>query len=1149
MSEINRNKVLLYRTNTLDAVVTYDMVDEGELAMNLHQSSPFLMFKNSAGDIVKIGTLTNELGESEYLTVSQKGINAALKLPNDYSVTYPKVDSTSFTETQANATFSEAIKNIDSNLSSLIQEMLDNEEVIAAAFSKINESCGFNENCEYIVNESSNYLSNATSLQNADELLDSNMSRIDNSLTELKTIVNSLTGITGDSVENIEQLSGQVSELSAKVETNITNISNISGIVTNHTTDITNLTTSATTLNGKVDDLETDVDALKNKQTLSNIIINEIEGEVDESTSVASLKLDADNISLSSEYEAVVYPTIQGNENYFTSVTSASSVEESIKQVDSNIAQLVQEVLNNETVCANAFTEIKESVGLNENLLYVKSENSNYINIASSLYEADVLLDSAVKGLDERITTIEGEVGGNISNIIDSVNEIDEKYLSAVSINSTNGTVSDKVASFTLDGSNLKLSSSYESATYQEIDEDVVFTPVAAESTIDTAINQLDSTISQLVDEVLKNEVVVSNALTTINDSCGFDINAKYIVPETSNYISVASSLYEADLILDDELNKISESVEVIKNQSYGGYIYIEEFDKENFYNALSSALNSLSEGEDAIIDCTYFKGQHTITQGFQINNPVKLIFGGIDLTFDNPSDSNLFTFNCNNISIVGLNRNTDKTQTDNGATIFRMTNPDSTLNGYHIKSRGNKNILIEGITLKGLRTTMGRQYGNEQYPIDGVGGIYIEKAKPEVVEASNTCNNTRIENVSIAGSKAHGIYIDTPILSTFKNIRLSDCGGHGIFVNNGTSLMIENVYSSSANMAGFCIYGASYVSLNNCASENSGIGFWIRSAFNVTLMSPGVEETRTYGKTPWRLSQPISGKYGLGLTTLSSDNTSVVEISDVNTEYSEYFIGYGILISGGRSINVFTPYVKTIGETIAYEAYSGGTSLSNEVKFINIVGNNRSSFIMNPGFKEASDSSVPTNIKHEIGIGVDVEKLELIYDTNSTLLQGTLDSTTYVTNKDERAPIYCKSTSCVIRSGKELITNYNAETPTSDTELANKLYVDTKVSNIAVNLTDAYGSGITYDQVGEGDNDPTVAMSSCTIGDNLDTVVNTLERNINLLANEINENEFVAANALTDLNNRLEVIEMDMSVVKEQIATILSRLETLENS
>jgi hypothetical protein len=91
------------------------------------------------------------------------------------------------------------------------------------------------------------------------------------------------------------------------------------------------------------------------------------------------------------------------------------------------------------------------------------------------------------------------------------------------------------------------------------------------------------------------------------------------------------------------------------------------------------------------------------------INNPVTLLFGGIDIEFDNSPGTNLFTFGCHNISILGINRNTDKTQTQDGATIFRMLNPDETLEGYHIKSKGNKNLAIKDVTLVGLRTKMGR--------------------------------------------------------------------------------------------------------------------------------------------------------------------------------------------------------------------------------------------------------------------------------------------------------------------------------------------------------------------------------------------------------------------------------------------------------
>jgi hypothetical protein len=86
------------------------------------------------------------------------------------------------------------------------------------------------------------------------------------------------------------------------------------------------------------------------------------------------------------------------------------------------------------------------------------------------------------------------------------------------------------------------------------------------------------------------------------------------------------------------------------------------------------------------------------------------LIFGGINIIYNNPGNSNFFTINSNDVSIIGINRNTDKNSVSTGATTFTMTGSknNDNLNGYHIKSKGYKNILIQGLTLKGVRTSMG---------------------------------------------------------------------------------------------------------------------------------------------------------------------------------------------------------------------------------------------------------------------------------------------------------------------------------------------------------------------------------------------------------------------------------------------------------
>lgn len=459
------------------------------------------------------------------------------------------------------------------------------------------------------------------------------------------------------------------------------------------------------------------------------------------------------------------------------------------------------------------------------------------------------------------------------------------------------------------------------------------------------------------------------------------------------------------------------------EHQANGGYIFAEAYSKTDLYVALSTALDSLQDGESAIIDCTYFKGIHTITNGFIVDKPVTILFGDIDVTLDNPNGSNFFTFNCNNISIEGINRNTDKNSIEAGATIFRMINADTTLEGYHIKSKGNKNLSLKNLTLVGVQTTLGRQYNNESYPLNGSGGVYMEKADPSSTFGGNTCNNVRMENLLISGTKAHGIYIDTPILSTIKNVRLSDIGGHGVFINAGTSLAFENVYMASANMAGFCIYGATYVSLNNCVAENCSIGFWLRSSFNVTMMSPGVEETFTAGTNPWRNSQPITKAYGFNLST-TAPNGEVVHITDVNSDASGYFIGYGILITGGRNINVFSPYIKDIAKSKVYEAYTGGTSISKNARYILVTGNCRQMYVANAGFKDSKNAA--NTIRNEIQIDSEVDSMELIYNVSTTTMSSYTSSTPITSDKSVTAPIFCTSTSTVIRNGNTFYTDIN---------------------------------------------------------------------------------------------------------------------------
>ncbi len=477
-----------------------------------------------------------------------------------------------------------------------------------------------------------------------------------------------------------------------------------------------------------------------------------------------------------------------------------------------------------------------------------------------------------------------------------------------------------------------------------------------------------------------------------------------------------------------------------VGSQSFGGYVYIEKYDKTNFENALTTALSDAKTKYDngtnknaIILDCTYFTGTHVLSTGFtgfNLETPVKLVFGSIKVIFNNPGDHNLFNILHNDISIVGINRNTDASQiatedtASNGATLFIMdgdnSNSSDNLNGYHIKSTGFKNILIDSITLKGKRSEIGEYYHSTNYPITGIGGIYIEKGDPAGTATSGlTCNNVRINNVLISNTKAHGIYINTPILSSITNTGLSGCGGHGIYILGGTSINMENVYASSGNFAGFCIQNASYVQLANCVAETFGIGFLIRGSNSVTLHCPGVEQTSNFGRYPWRntlTSGKIStstnsnlGIYGLGLVHTGSTE----RIKDVVSDLENCFIGYGIYITGGDGINVFSPYIKSIGQSKSGTiGYTNSTTPSDKLNFISVVGTANLVNIINPHFKMSDgDSTIIGTIKNEIKIGKDAKYVDISYSTDSSPLKENVAGVLkYTTSSSDKACIYTEN-------------------------------------------------------------------------------------------------------------------------------------------
>lgn len=919
MSDI-RNKVLLYRTNTSGVSAPADSIVYGELVMNYNADTPFLMFKDTNNEIVKIGTMLNQLGDSEFHTVSQKGITDAFKLPEDYvSVEYPEVDSTSFTKTESGAVIYDAIKNIDQNVAILVQEVLDDEEVISKAITSLNESAGFNENCEYITPLESSIISGATSLYEADLLLGNKIENIENSLSEIEVGISDNYISTEYPNENFESVSSgdSLDEAIKKIENNLVDV----------------------------------IGELENSGKIDNVKFNNVEGVIE--NKIVNLEVNAKDISLTDTYESVVYPTITDGSVVFDAVSPSSTIEDAIKQVDETIAKLVDEVIKDEKVVAAAITKINESAGFDINCHYIPNEESEILSAATSLSEADNLLDNAINDVKDLIDNIE--------------------TLSNININEKEGTIENGIASLTLDGSEIKLSNSYESIIYPEIDDDVIFTAVTSEQTVDEAIKTLDNSIAQLVNEVLKDEQVISNTLTVHNDSSGFDLNGKYVVNGDAHYIYDVCNLSQADNMLDSAIYELS---------------------------AATSGLSS------------------------NLTNQVSTLQSNVD------SLSNTVSNNTSQISNI-------QSQITNITTDINVNGVASTT--------VNK---VATVTISGSNIPLSTAYSSVEYP-DTV-----------TAEFTAVTNNMTVEQ-SIK-------QLDTTIAQLVNEV-----------------IKDEKVIAAAM------------------MKQNTSCGFDEDASYSPHESSSIIGTATSLHEADKMISDKLEVVSNAVINSING-----VKVNGINGELND--IKVAELSLGAKDINLSETYVSVeypLVSSTEFNAVSASESIENAINKL--------------------DTSI------------------------AQLVQEVLDD-----EEVTSAVITIHNESCGFNENGEYIkseeSNYISNASNlyeADIILDNKVKeIEDSLSsiNVAIELNEEY-SPITYNQVGNGDNDPQVAMTSNAVGNSLETIVMTLETNINLLAEEINENEFVAAEALTNLNTRVSELENDMINVKTQIQDILSRLSALE--
>ena len=206
---------------------TSSQLDYGEIAVNYASGHETLSLKNDAGNIVSLSVNTIEdVKVNEASVVANKTANITMKgntIPvsgEEYNVIQyplPFNGKTNVKPILADKKLSEALKILETNISALVTEVLDNEETSAAAIRKLAESAGTVDgsgNIGYQQAAGTHYISNAGSVHDATVILDSNIYTLRDDANSMNSSISSLKSTINDLQTTISDLQGSIGQSS-----------------------------------------------------------------------------------------------------------------------------------------------------------------------------------------------------------------------------------------------------------------------------------------------------------------------------------------------------------------------------------------------------------------------------------------------------------------------------------------------------------------------------------------------------------------------------------------------------------------------------------------------------------------------------------------------------------------------------------------------------------------------------------------------------------------------------------------------------------------------------------------------------------------------------------------------------------------------
>ena len=200
---------------------------------------------------------------------------------------------------------------------------------------------------------------------------------------------------------------------------------------------------------------------------------------------------------------------------------------------------------------------------------YQPNGSANYIQGATSMNDADVKLDTALKTVSDSVEKNKVVSGNGIDVVVDAnttvsikIDKATDSYLtvseSGLKLSGVRSEI-DTIKAYTINGKVITsnpvlVGSDIELTGYVQATGTSSELFIAPEDSVNEAFGKLEKAI-------IDNEETTSKAVDSIKTAIGLNESLKYVAPEGTNYLTGATSVKDADSKLDAEIKKVSDSL------------------------------------------------------------------------------------------------------------------------------------------------------------------------------------------------------------------------------------------------------------------------------------------------------------------------------------------------------------------------------------------------------------------------------------------------------------------------------------------------------------------------------------------------------------------------------------------------------------